>query len=1453
MKNLKKTLLCPIILLSLLISEKNSNAQIISDNFFGVNAWMPDSIGSVFLNGKLHKNWPKVKGSGAAIVRFGGITPDKNRPTNSQYIKMIDSIRANGMEPILQVPFYNYRFTAQQAADIVYYINVVRGKNIKYWIIGNEPDLSYSFTTASQVANYIKPFASAMKNADPSILIIGPETAWYNQTIINGLTTPGGSSDITGRDGAGRYYIDVLSFHTYPFNGSQTRSQVVSKLTSSGSLKDNLIALNSRLAAANSYHNRTGTSALKTAITEANICYKNASTDNLYGVGANSFLGGQFVAEMMGVGLKNGLEFFNLWSVIEGNSTELNIGFLDRTTAVKKPLYYHFQLMADNFRGNYVNGTTNQVNVKSFACKDAQQVAVLILNQDQSSNYSYTVRLNTASIAGTSALKINANAGLAKEYTDVIQNQSTTLLLFDSNGNIIKKSEYKLSGNADANLPPTVTILSSITSLTSATITPSGPTSFCEGNNVILNANTGTGYTYQWKKDNIAISGAVNSSYTASVSGSYSVAITYNGVTLTSAAQSVTVMPAPVAIITAAGPTSFATGGNVILNASTGTGYTYQWKKDGIDISGAISSSYVATQAGSYQLKVILGSCPKWSAPVEVTIISTTGIIATITASGPTIFCDGGSVTLTANAGTGYTYQWKKDNIAISGAINLSYVATLSGAYSVAVSSSGVTTTSANQAVTVNPNPVAAITPAGPTSFSAGGSVILNSSTGTGYIYQWKKDGVNIVGATSSSYVATQAGSYQIKTILGSCPNWSAPLEITVLPTTTIIATITTSGSTTFCEGGSVTLNANAGTGYTYQWKKDNIVISGATNLSYTATVSGAYSVAVSSSGVTTTSAEQVVTVNPNPVATITAGGPTSFAAGDSVILNSSTGTGYIYQWKKDGVNIIVGATSSSYVAKQAGSYQIKTILGSCPNWSAPLEITVLSTTTIIATITTSGSTTFCEGGSVTLNANAGTGYTYQWKKDNIAISGAIYSYYIASVSGSYSVTVTSGDISTTSTTQVITVTPLPVALITQSGPISIVTGDSVLLNASTGTGYIYQWKKDGVYINGATNSTYVATQAGNYQIKITLGSCIDWSAPLVVTILQTTATITASGPTSFCEGGSVTLNTNAGTGYLYQWKLDNTAIAGAVNSSYTATESGNYSVDVTSGGETSTSADIMITSMLVPVATITPLEPANLCSGAVILEATTGSGYSYQWKKDNIDIAGANNYNYSALTSGAYQIEVTQGSCKSLSVIVSVQIQTELIATITPGGPTEFCIGEKVELYAGVCSDYSYQWLKNGTNIPGATSSTYIVKKTGSYQVKIVQGSFNDLSAAVYVTIDKCKAGVVYTNKDLSVDSTFLTSVESDEMVNGNIFEINVFPNPSNGKFIVEMKNISSEKKNVIIEVSNMIGQIVYRRNYNFIADSQEIILPDDIGEGIFVLTVKEGNNSISKRIVIH
>lgn len=445
----------------------------ISPYFAGNNAWMPYQIGSHVYNGKLEMKWVEVEESGVKIMRYGGNGVDHHADPSSsttldQYVDMVDAMRSRGIEPVLQVPVYDWTYSASQAADIVRHVNITNSRAVKLWSIGNEPDLAsgvYQYTTAAQVAAYIRPFASAMKAVDPTIKILGPETAWYNETIINGLTSCTGNSvtdadSIAGMDSNGNYYVDIISFHVYGFGGTQNRADVISKLMSSGGFNDDLIALKDRLDDCNDLYGRTGSDALKMAVTEANVNHTQPSAgDGVNGVGAASFIGGQFWAELMGIAMQQGVDFVTFWSVIEGGSSHpaTEIGYISGDGTTLRPAYYLFKMMAENFRGSSVTATDNQANVKTFGAEDDDQIAVMIMNQETSASFNYTVRLNTGTVSGTNLLKVKIDAGVAAEYNGTIAPESSIVLLFSPSGVITKKIEYTRAGHAAFEDPPSVT------------------------------------------------------------------------------------------------------------------------------------------------------------------------------------------------------------------------------------------------------------------------------------------------------------------------------------------------------------------------------------------------------------------------------------------------------------------------------------------------------------------------------------------------------------------------------------------------------------------------------------------------------------------------------------------------------------------------------------------------------------------------------------------------------------------------------------------------------------------------------------------------------------------------------------------------------------------------------------------------------------------------------------
>jgi hypothetical protein len=505
---------------------------------------------------------------------------------------------------------------------------------------------------------------------------------------------------------------------------------------------------------------------------------------------------------------------------------------------------------------------------------------------------------------------------------------------------------------------------------------------------------------------------------------------------------------------------------------------------------------------------------------------------AIITPGGTSSICLGDSISLGANTGSGLTYQWKLGVTPIGGATGQSIFTKLAGSYTVVVTNAyGCPKTSVAVNVKVDTLVTPTATPAGATTFCDGGSVLINASTGKGLTYQWKKDGVNINGATTSSYTAITSGNYRVVVTKNSvCIDSSAAVVVNVIPLPS--GTITPSKPAQFCMGDSVILNAITGTGFNYRWKKDGLIITGATASYYKAKVSGIYKVIITNSNFCVDSSAILVTVFQKPNATTTPGGPISICTGDSVTINANTTSGLTYQWRNMGVNI-AGATNSSYDAKVAGSYKLVVIdMKGCMDSSNNIVVSVNLLPS--ATLTPAGSTTVCSGDSVLIKANLGAGLTYKWKKNGVIINGATDSSYIAKASGSYTVVVTnSSSCSATSMAVLVTVNPRPVATATANGPTSFCWGNSVVVKGNSGTGLTYQWNKNGLPISGETDSVITVNASGSYTFKTTLGTCSTLSSPVVVNV--TTPNANLGKDTSVCADKSIVLDPGAGnTSYLW-------------------------------------------------------------------------------------------------------------------------------------------------------------------------------------------------------------------------------------------------------------------------------------------------------------------------------
>jgi len=215
------------------------------------------------------------------------------------------------------------------------------------------------------------------------------------------------------------------------------------------------------------------------------------------------------------------------------------------------------------------------------------------------------------------------------------------------------------------------------------TISAGSSTTFCAGGNVVLTSSAPSG--------NVWSNGATTNSITVSTAGSYTVTTTSGTcISSPSAATVVTVNPLPATpTISAGGPISFCTGGNVVLTSSSASGNIWS--------NGATTQSTTVSTSNSYTVSVNNGTCTSnSSAPITVSV-TTTPSTPTITAGGPTTFCAGGSVVLSSSSPTLNTWS--------NGATTQSITVTSANNYTVAAGNIGCSATSAPITVTVNPLP----------------------------------------------------------------------------------------------------------------------------------------------------------------------------------------------------------------------------------------------------------------------------------------------------------------------------------------------------------------------------------------------------------------------------------------------------------------------------------------------------------------------------------------------------------------------------------------------------------------------------------------------------------------------------------------------------------------------------------------------------------------------------
>ena len=612
----------------------------------------------------------------------------------------------------------------------------------------------------------------------------------------------------------------------------------------------------------------------------------------------------------------------------------------------------------------------------------------------------------------------------------------------------------------------------------SLSIAANRPTTFCNGDSVILTANEVSGYIWN--------TGETNRSITVRNTGNYSVRRIANNCTSgVSNVISVNVTSGSVSSITNInGRTNLCFGETTTLEAPLGQGYLWS--------TGATSRTISVGASGSYTVRIINGVCTSGSSSSININVSGQLLVPTIEAN-RTSLCTNDSIQLTSSLG--YRYRWS------TGDTTRSIWVRTQGNYTVShINAQGCSSAlSPPTSISLVNLPTPTIT-SQRTQICEGEAAAITCNNANALSCIWSN------GQTATSINPTNSGIYTVRLVSAGCTSESSnPIEISVSPLPPQAVINSNRIGNSICVGDSIVLTAN--NSERYLWSN------GALSQRITVKEAGNYSVRlITASGCEGIESQPFnLIVNQLPSLAIELNRPSpSICEDDSVTLTAFGGLTYLWS---------TGATTRSIVVKTTQLIGLSVSNGTCSNEGSSLVSVAINPKPNPISLSLAGNFEICQGDSVVLSATSSFG-GYLWNTGETSQSIKVKN------PGIYSVVATQGGCYSNPSDSLnlrVIVVPKPT---TDTNLIIRCFGDSVQINAQLGQGQVWS--------NGDTTRSILIKESGFYSYQTKSEGCISIPSDPIEVRFSDGNTVQIIADTVFEKGDTIKLAIKGAIGV--QW-----------------------------------------------------------------------------------------------------------------------------------------------------------------------------------------------------------------------------------------------------------------------------------------------------------------------------